>query len=786
MLLRALLQFWQKQKWPLTFLGSMVIVYLIIPVPKFNDPTSTIVYAEDNQLLGAKIAADEQWRFPMVDSVPSKIAASITVFEDKYFRYHPGFNPVSIVRALVTNIKAGEARIGGSTITMQVVRLARKGQARTIKEKLIELFFATKLEIIYSKDEILALYLSHAPFGGNVVGIEAASWRYYGRSPWNLSWAEAATLAVLPNAPSLIFPGKNQKILEQKRNRLLKSLLDEASIDSITYQLSLQERLPGKPKNLPSFTPHVTDHCHRSKEGQRVYTTIDAHLQYWLYNLVSQHVKRLANNEIHNIAVVIADVNTANILAYIGNSSNSKSHGNDVDVVQAPRSTGSILKPLLYASMLNDGAILPTQLIPDIPLYMDGFAPKNYHLTYDGAVPAEMALSRSLNVPAVHLLKNYGVAAFHNQLKMFGLSTINQAPDHYGLSLILGGAEATLWDLCKVYTNLARTLVNTVDRNYQYSNEDFTNLTFYKQQKNLTTKASRSNEPLQVNSASIWFMLEAMLEVNRPENESGWENFSTSQKIAWKTGTSFGFRDAWAIGITPKYVVGVWVGNADGEGRPGLVGTLAAAPVMFDVFDHLPSTNWFLEPYQEIKEVPLCRQSGHLPSVNCIEKDTVKIPENGLRSLPCPFHKVVTLTKNEKYRVSMECVSEDTKTKSWFVLPPAMEYFYKQKHPFYLPLPPYKKDCANYSDQSMAFIYPNENTKVYIPIDMSGRRGETILEVAHRNKNSLLYWHLNDTYLGSTETIHQMAISPIQGVYNIIVVDNDGNSISRTIEVVDR
>ena len=602
-----------------------------------------------------------------------------------------------------------------------------------------------------------------------------------------MSWAESATLAVLPNAPSLIYPGKNQNQLIKKRDFLLQKLLFYQYIDSITYNLSLKEKLPGKPLPLPHLAPHLTDRCSLNHQGKRINTTIHYSTQSFLNEIIKNHHYSLQFNEIHNAAAIVIDVHTMNILAYVGNTTGSNEHGNDVDVITSPRSTGSILKPFLFAAALEDGELIPTSLIPDIPMFMDGFSPKNYSLTYDGAVPAKRALARSLNIPSVFMLSQYGIDKFHDKLQKLQFSTINNPPDYYGLSLILGGAEATLWDLCRAYGNMAFILNYAVENHYSYPSGGLKELNYINEKMNDRKKLKYTSTPEFYSAASIWFTFEAMLEVNRPENETGWKFFSSAHKIAWKTGTSFGFRDAWAIGVTPDYVVGVWVGNADGEGRPGLVGVLAAAPVLFDIFNNLNPSGWFEKPYDEIITIPVCRQSGYLPSVNCSEKDSVEISDVGLRTKPCPYHKMITLDQSGKHRVNANCSDMGrTFQKSWFILPPAMEYYYKQKNPFYLPLPDFKKGCQDGSVEVMEFLYPNENSKIYIPVDLSGSKGKTIFEVAHRNSNSIIYWHLDDTYIGSTQGIHQLAMNPELGKHVITVVDQDGNSLTRRIEIVSK
>ncbi|MBN2350217.1 MAG: penicillin-binding protein 1C [Bacteroidales bacterium] len=779
---------WNKKKSFLSILFILIFLYLIYPLPKFNAPASKVIYSREKKLLGAKIADDEQWRFPELETVPEKFRRSIISFEDRYFYFHPGFNPGALIRAGFQNIKAGRIVSGGSTLSMQVIRLARKGRERTIKEKLIEIVLSTKLELKYSKKKILALYASYAPFGGNVVGLEAASWRYFGRSPEHLSWGESATLAVLPNAPSLIFPGKNQEILKQKRDRLLCKLLHEGIIDTLTWQLSLKEKLPGKPGNIPRHAPHLLNRFMNTNKGNRVISTINFDFQQSVNSIAARHQRRLIFNEIYNAAILIIDVKTGDVLAYVGNTDNigNSEHANDVDIITAARSSGSILKPLLYAACLNEGELLQNTLIPDIPMFMDGFSPKNYSLTFDGAVPAQQALSRSLNVPAVHLLASYGVDRFYNLLKKLNFSTVVFSPDHYGLSLILGGAEVTLWDLCKAYSGMARILEHTVDDQYRYYASDyFEPLLVLPSEKTRNTE-NIPGESEYFNVASIWYTFKALLEVNRPANETGWQYFSSARKIAWKTGTSFGFRDAWAVGITPQYVVGVWVGNADGEGRPELIGLTAAAPILFDVFDMLNPQGWFEKPYDELVYAPVCHESGYLASINCNNVDTIEIPFNGIRTIPCPFHQIVHLDKQEKYRVNSSCEPPgNIKHTSWFVLPPVMEYYFRPKHSWYLTLPPYKPGCSDMLQNNiMEFVYPKESTKIYVPLDIYGNRGKTVFEVAHREPETQLFWHIDNIFIGTTKEIHQLGCNPGLGRHILTVIDEKGNTIYRNFEIV--
>ncbi len=751
-----------------------------LPARLFPENTSTVLLDKEGNLLGAQIAKDGQWRFSPGRSIPAKFEKCLLQFEDRNFYHHFGISFSAIGRALLQNIRNKKVVSGGSTITMQLARVMRKNPRRTVAEKAIEMILATRLEMRFGKKEILNFYASNAPFGNNVVGLDAASWRYFGRSPDKLSWAESATLAVLPNAPGLIYPGKNHKTLLEKRNRLLKSLFDMKQLDQTTYQLALTEPLPEKPLPLPQLAPHLLARLVKENgKGQTLKTTLDGNLQLKAMQMLQLHSKLLQENKIFNGSVLITSVKTGEVLAYVGNTKMPDTeHGNDVDCILAPRSTGSILKPFLYAKCLEDGIITPGMLVPDIPTQFGSFAPKNFSMQYDGAVPANKALTRSLNIPMVLLLNEYGVEKFHRELKNIGLSTLTKSARHYGLSLILGGAEAKLWDLSSAYTHMAQ----------QLRNENESPL-FYLSGPKAAAHEQRNKETdcAKFNKACIYKTFEAMVEVNRPDEEGNWRVFASARKIAWKTGTSFGFRDAWAIGITPDYVVAVWIGNAEGEGRPGLTGIKAAAPLLFDLFALLPKeTRWFSMPREEMCCVSVCRESGHRASDLCEKTDSVWLPKTCLNTSVCPYHQTIHLTKNGKQRVESDCESVyNMKNVTWFVLPPVIEKFYKTNHPNYTSLPDFKPECkAGASDKAIAISYPKPNSKIYVPVEMDGSVGRTVFEATHRNSHTKIYWNLDETYIGQTQEIHQLALNPPVGKHKLMLTDENGVSVVVKFEII--
>jgi penicillin-binding protein 1C len=758
--------------------GVLIAPVLFSPLPRFNSPLATVVEASNGNLLGARIADDGQWRFPPSDKVSEKFEKSLLTYEDKYFRFHPGINPVSIIRAFLSNIKAGEIVSGGSTITMQVSRLARGNSQRTYFAKVTEMLSALKLELFRSKKEILLTYSANAPFGGNIVGIGAASWRYTGKSSFELSWAEAATLAVLPNSPSLIFPGKNQDILKSKRDKLLKKLFERDYIDSLTYILALDEPLPVEPKALPAKAPHLTDYFFLNNKGQNIKTTINQELQESATEILNNHQKKLEENNIYNSACIIIEVKTGNVLVYVGNSTlpEIKSHGGDVDIIRSMRSTGSILKPFLFAGIQQSGDILPNSLIADIPTRFPGFTPENFDLTYSGAVPAGYALSQSLNIPAVRMLQQYNTERFLNLLKRSGFTTFTKPADHYGLSLILGGGEITLWELTGAYASLSRVL-NNYNHDKKYYREDYHEPLLTGENKTDAIKHEDSEPPY--SASAIWLTYEALQKVNRPESEMGWQYFSSSTHLAWKTGTSFGFRDGWAVGTTPGYVIGVWAGNADGEGRPGLTGITAAAPVLFELSALLDSEKWFESPDEELTGITVCSQSGYRAGPDCPETAETEACTAGLKSESCPYHHLIHLNKSKTFQVSSECESTDEiVSESWFVLTPAMEYFYKQKHPGYRVLPPFSPGCnQDKTIPVMEFIYPSSGVKIFIPRDQEGNLTRIIPEIAHRNPSERIFWHLDDSYISTTRYLHHIEILAGPGNHTLTAVDEDGNTI---------
>ena len=778
----------KKRKAFVIIVGVFLLFFWLIPLPKplFDAPYTTTLWSRNGQLLSAAIASDHQWRFAPADTIPEKFKTALRLFEDEYFYYHLGINPVSLVRATYQNINKGKIVSGGSTLSMQTVRMAFGNQPRTYLQKIIELASAVKMELLYSKEEILLAHANHAPFGGNIVGLNAASWRYYGRPPSLLSWAEITTLAILPNNPSAIFPGKNQEALLIKRNLLLEKIHSHGFLSEDDLLLAQAEPLPQKTKNLPDHAYHL---LHRAmaegQTGKNVVATLDASLQVRAARLVHRYSQEQAANEVHNAAAIILDIRSGNVLAYIGNSNNKGIHGQHVDIITARRSPGSLLKPFLYAMSLDAALIYPNQLLPDIPIFYNGFTPKNFDKKYRGAVHADQALSSSLNVPFVHLLTEYGYEQFHQNMKAIGFDSFDQAAGHYGLSIVLGGAESTLWEMSAAYSGMARAYLHFLSRPIAagYAKADYHENRFLLTEKDESEPETQPDGYLKV--PSIGFTFEALQALQRPDEEDGWEQFASSQEIAWKTGTSFGFRDAWAIGLNDQYLVGVWLGNADGEGRPGLTGVKAAAPLLFELFSLLGGHSILQERFGTPQNI--CRSSGMLASNICPETTSTPIPDYLLQNQNCTLHKIIQLDSDRRFQVNSNCypLGKMVST-SWFALPPVQSWYYQMYHPQYKPLPAFRSNCETKDGKALfALIYPNQYSRVQIPLEQDGLPGQTIFEATHEDPQAQLHWHLDRAYLGTTQRQHQMGISTEKGAHTITLVDDQGQEIKQRFEVVE-
>ena len=754
--------------------------------PLFNDPLSTAVFDEDGELIGARIAQDGQWRFGAGSITPQKFTEALLAYEDQRFYQHPGIDVKSIAGALWSQLTGTQKKRGGSTLTMQVMRLSYNNHDRTIFSKLEEMAGAILLELTHTKREILQLYINHAPFGGNIVGIEAACWRYFGKKADDLSWAEAAMLAVLPNQPSMIHISKNRPLLQKKRDQLLRKMFDEKLLDSLSYALSLGEPIPEKPLPLPSSASHLVDYLTFSQQKTGIQsTTLKSDIQNIAIDVAAKYNAIYKEDLIEHLAILILENETGKVIAYLGNVPESP-----VDMIMAKRSSGSILKPLLYAASLDMDLIKPSSLLSDIPIAINGYAPANFDRDYRGAIHADEALQRSLNIPFVLLLRKYGIARFLSGLHKSGISTINRTADHYGLSLILGGGEVSLWETCNVYASMARLISEFSENGGNYRTKFYTAAAItrpYPEFKKMPVQKS----PTLYSAGAAFATAEALKKLGRPDEEGLWEEFSSQHPLAWKTGTSFGHRDAWAIGFDRKYTIGIWVGNASGKARSNLTGIHRAAPILFDIFNQLPNAQWFDTPWDDLRKTKICSQSGYPAKSECPDIEEQYLPLSCSKNGFCPYHKVTLIDAESGNRLMNECLNDRTHYQdTFFVLPPAETAFYTRQHSGHRDLPPLDDSCLlmgiDDGKPNFSLIYPSENTRIFLPRDVGGKEQALVFKAHHYHNGAKLYWYLDGSYLGYTLEFHSLKINPSFGKHLLTLSDATGAEVHRRFEILER
>lgn len=768
----AVRNLWHKRRFQLALLGLFAVGLwgwsTSVTYPLFDAPYSTVLNDREGVLLGARIASDEQWRFPPSDHIPDKFVASLVAFEDQRFWEHSGVDLFAVGRAIRQNLRSGRVVSGASTLTMQVVRMSGGQKARSLPRKLLEMVQATRLEWGRSKEEILQLYCAHAPFGGNIVGLEAASWRYYGVPSDLLSWGECAALAVLPNAPSTVLPGRNETKFREKRDRLLDRLLSQGTLDSVTWRLSKGEPLPREPLALPRRAPHLLDWQCQVMPSQSCNATLDGVLQNRVQDVVDSHVAHWKGNEVHNASAVVVELKSGQIRAYVGNTAVSGEEGSGFDMLREPRSTGSILKPFLYAAAIQEGVVTPQAILEDVPTRIGDFTPRNFDRIYRGTPTVKEALVSSLNVPAVRLLRTFGLQKFHGTLQGLGLRDLKENAFHYGLSLILGSAEVRPLQVAEAYTAMfsslapanAGALVDPLGRVYA------------------------AKKPERFDAVTTHQVKEMMRDVKRP---LAWKHWQMERPVFWKTGTSYGHRDAWAAGSDGQWLVVVWSGNASQEGRPGLIGVECSAPLFFNVLNQLPfEGSSFPQTVKELDgiDATLCAATGYGKGPFCRRTRTTKV---GSRvPSPCTFCTTVQLNAEGK-RVHSGCADAFTDT-SWVVLPPAMQWYHRKSGGRFEPMPPWSNACVDAAVEDghrMEWVYPEGFDVVKRPRDLDGERQSMVLEVAHSREDATLFWHDNQQYLGETRGHHTLEVFFDVGRHQIHVMDERGGKVTSVLEVVE-
>lgn len=756
-------KFWKFK----SFRAIAAIIFLFIllealfPLPKLK-PFSKEIHASDGTLLSAFLTEDDKWRLKTnFDEVSPELIKSIIKKEDSWFYWHPGVNPVAIIRAFFDNITTGKRKSGASTITMQVARLLEPKE-RTYLNKLFEIFRALQLEIKYSKRQILEIYLSLLPLGGNVEGVKSASYIYFNRPPDKLSLAQSITLAVIPNDPNLLRADRLNDDLLKMKKRWIDYFISEKTFPVKDLEDAQDEPLLFKRFSMPFIAPHFSNYINKNYSGDILYTGLNTKIQKTAENLLWNYVNRVNYKGITNGSAIIINNKDRSVIAYCGSADfNDKQSSGQVDGTIAIRSPGSTLKPALYAFAFDKGILTPGTMMHDIPTDFNGYSPENYDLKFYGNVSTEFALVNSLNIPAVSLLQKIGKSEFVNLLENCGFNEIANQKNKLGLSMILGGCGTTLQELVKLFSALACEGKVSALKFLKNEEEDESSKIFSKESSYLVAQILSGN------------FRNEMFSLN---------GYSRLQKFAWKTGTSYGKRDAWAIGFNPDYTIGVWMGNFNGEGSPHLSGIESAAPLLFDLFDAIDKKSnavWFEKP-ENVIERGVCSESGLLPSKYCSDIIKDYAIEGKSNNNICTIHQPVYVSLDEKIQYCPECLPKDHYKKVVYPIydPELTIWYFKQNKNFSLP-PEHNHNCvAKFTNAGPKILSPAEDYE-YLVEENSGQ--EILLQAASDSKVSEQYWYVNNQYYSKCKPGEKIFLKPENGDLKITCLDDKGRE--KTVNV---
>ncbi len=741
-----------------------ILLNISFPPPELKE-YSQVIYAKDSTMLSAYLTSDDKWRMETTsEDITPEMVQAIIHKEDKWFYWHLGFNPISIVRAFVSNASSGKRISGASTITMQIARLMEPAE-RSYFNKILEIFRAVQLEIYYSKKELLEIYLSNIPMGGNIEGVKAASLLYFNKFPNKLSLSQSVLLTIIPNNPNknrLDIPNKN--VIAKRNNWLLKFKNEKLfSDESITD--ALEEKVESHRYSMPKIAPHFTQVIKEKSRKSEIFTSLVPKIQLQSAKLLKDHVKRNRGKGVSNGAVLILDNLTNSVVAYCGSSDfyNSNSLG-QVNGITSVRSPGSALKPFLYAKGLDDGIITPKSKLLDVPTDFSSYAPENYEREFNGEVTVRYALVNSLNIPAVRLLQKVGFKSLIKLFEKVGFKQIQKQKNSLGLSVILGGCGVTLEELTTAYTVFVNK--GALRKNNYYNNQS-------------------SKKEKKIFSEEASYLISKMLSsTERTESPNLNSSVSKLPNIAWKTGTSYGRRDAWAIGYNKNYTIGVWMGNFDGKGSPYLSGSEMAVPLLFNLFNSIEyqsSANWFQEPSGIIKR-DVCKNSGLLPSVNCTDIISDYYIEDVSSNKKCNHIQEIYVSNDETESYCLGCLPENNyKKKAYPYYKPELALWYKKSGVNFNSPPKHNLKCEVMgSKNGLKIISPSAEFEYHL--EKNGNQELMLLATSNTDVKEI-FWYVNKKYFGKTKLGEKLFFQPQNGMNNILCLDDKGGESSLEIKV---
>ena len=753
---------------------SLLLSFELNPLPaRLEESHSPILLYDDGSVAHIQLSPDDRWRTEAdLDRIDQAYIHALLTIEDERFYWHAGFDPLSITRALIQNIVSGEIISGASTLTMQLVRIVEP-RPRTYRSKIIETWRAMQLEWHFSKSEILEHYLTFIPFGKNIEGIEAASLAYFGRLPQHLEAHQIALLIAIPQNPNARYPHpNNMDRLRRSRDHIANLLLSKDALpieDEDEIQTSvLNKAVPQRALAFPRDVPHLMDQLkpHLSP-STRIRTTLNSDIQAGIHQTLEERYLDYQRRGIHNAAIIIAHKHTGDIKGLIGNFDYwSGEHASTIPAYSTMRSAGSTLKPFLYALSIDLGLATPSRIMEDIPHDFRGYQPRNYGASYHGLVTLRESLSQSYNIPFIEVLSEMGLNEFLHHLSGLGIRKYERRKDQLGLSAAVG-LEVTPLELTQAYLVLAdmgeMKPLHLLESNIL-------------EQKVLPSFAAQNNSS--ISAGASWLTGEALRQRDRPDFPERMQYTSRQKPFSWKTGTSFGFHDAWTAGWGEDYVAVIWFGNLNHDSSVHLIGSEAAGTVFFEVMERLEEA--FVPPSKpdSLTVVKVCAQTGHIPTSACSETVSTLAPKTRVPTQTCDEHHHIFVDA-QGYRSTPMCTSEPLTTQTVWV--PSTEFQRWSKLP--VSLPPMAQNCRQSAtiNSIMKIDSPKPNHRILLLND--GQEQSIPLEATHNDPHAQLYWYVDQEFIGMSDEANQLWWTPTEGAHTISVEDSRGNSDQIDVQV---
>ena len=772
--------------------GLLLLFFLLnwlFPLPD-TVTYSPIVTDDSGEVIHAYLTSDQKWRIKLEpEEITPLLTQTIIAKEDKWFYQHPGINPFAVGRAFFYNVFTGKRTSGASTITMQVARLLEP-KPRTLLNKLRESFRALQLEWKYSKAEILQLYLNLAPYGGNIEGVKSASVLYFNKNPDHLSLAEIVALSIIPNRPNTLRMGQHNEAVIQQRNKWLQRFAAEKLFTKTEIETALKEPLDISRQAAPQLAQHLSYKLSRTSSNS--HTTLHLNTQLKMEQLVKDYVQTLSFKGIRNASAMVIDNETHQVITYVGSADfNNTVDGGQVNGAAAIRQPGSTLKPLLYGLCFDAGLMTPKTVLTDVAVNYNGYVPENYDRHFSGQVSMEQALEHSLNIPAVNSLKKLGKETLIQALARCNFKQIKKDQGKLGLSMILGGCGCTLEELTGLFSAFANEgvyqapIYTTQSPNVSggqktalQTSSPQTNSSSQPRFVSARTGNTQTGKGERIMSKSAAYLItEILSQVNRPDFPMNWSSTAHLPKLAWKTGTSYGRRDAWSIGYNKKYTVGVWLGNFSGAGIPDLSGANTATPLLFKIFntlDYDAGREWFAPP-PELEQRIVCTETGLPPGNNCTSLTTDYFIPLVSSAEKCQHVKEVLVSADEKWSYTKECApAAGYKTKLYKQVPPEVQQYFEDNGVAYEKIPPLHPDCAAATAGSGPHITAPVNGSEYL---LSKENPEplalTCQSAADANK---VFWYVNNQFYKACNPKEKQFFMPPEGPVKISCTDDKGRN----------